>query len=60
MDDIPTLNIADLQSAIDILNIAIKRGAFEPDEILAVGTTYSALKKFVDHTISTNKITNKD
>jgi hypothetical protein len=52
MDD-PLLNISDLQEVLNILQVAIKRGAFEPTELAAVGTIYTIIKKFVDqHEIS--------
>jgi hypothetical protein len=43
------LTINDLNSIKVIIDIASSRGAFKPNEMVAVGTTYSKLEAFLTH-----------
>lgn len=42
------LNINDLNAMKVIIDIASSRGAFKPNEMLAVGQTYNKLTAFLD------------
>ena len=42
------LNINDLNSMKVIIDIASSRGAFKPNEMVAVGQTYTKLTNFLD------------
>ena len=42
------LNINDLNAMKTIIDIASSRGAFKPNEMMAVGQTYSKLTAFLD------------
>lgn len=42
------LTIADLQTMKAIIDIASSRGAFKPNEMTAVGQTYTKLSAFLD------------
>ena len=42
------LTIADLQTMKVIIDIASSRGAFKPNEMTAVGQTYTKLSAFLD------------
>jgi len=46
---VPTLDLQDLAKVLNLLNIAIKRGAYEPNELANVGTTYSKLEAFLKY-----------
>lgn len=45
----PNLDLQDLAMVLNLLNIAIKRGTFEPSELASVGTTYSKLEAFLQY-----------
>lgn len=42
------LNINDLNAMKTIIDIASSRGAFKPNEMMAVGQTYSKLSAFLE------------
>jgi hypothetical protein len=42
------LNINDLNAMKSIIDIASSRGAFKPNEMMAVGQTYSKLSAFLE------------
>jgi hypothetical protein len=42
------LSINDLQAMKVIIDIASSRGAFKPNEMIAVGQTYTKLESFLD------------
>jgi uncharacterized protein YfkK (UPF0435 family) len=42
------LNINDLNAMKNIIDIASSRGAFKPNEMMAVGQTYSKLTAFLE------------
>jgi hypothetical protein len=44
----PELNINDLNALRVIIDIASSRGAFKPNEMVAVGQTYTKLSTFLD------------
>jgi hypothetical protein len=44
----PELNINDLQNLRGIINVAVKRGAFEAAELTPVGTVYDRLNAFLN------------
>jgi len=44
----PELNINDLNALRVIIDIASSRGAFKPNEMVAVGQTYTKLTTFLD------------
>lgn len=44
----PDLSINDLNSLKVIIDIASSRGAFKPNEMVAVGQTYTKLTAFLD------------
>ena len=48
-EKIPTIDMQDLAMVVQILNIAIKRGVFEPNELSTVGQTYSKIEGFLKH-----------
>ena len=41
------LTVQDLASIKQIIDVASQRGAFKPDEMVVVGTTYSKLSAFL-------------
>ena len=43
----PDLSINDLQSIKSIIDVASQRGAFKPNEMTVVGTTYTKLETFL-------------
>lgn len=43
----PDLSISDLQSLKSIIDVASQRGAFKPNEMAVVGTTYNKLETFL-------------
>tara|TARA_B110000503_G_scaffold99799_1_gene149309 strand:- start:40158 stop:40400 length:243 start_codon:yes stop_codon:yes gene_type:complete len=44
----PDLSIGDLQSLKSIIDVASQRGAFKPNEMAVVGTTYNKLDSFLN------------
>jgi hypothetical protein len=46
---IPTLDLRDLAVVLNLLNAAIKRGAYEPSELTSVGATYGKLEAFLKY-----------
>ena len=45
----PGLELQDLGMMLNLLNTAIKRGAFEPNELTTVGNTYTKLEAFLQY-----------
>lgn len=45
--EVPSLNINDLNVLKEIIDIASARGAFKPNEMVAVGQTYNKLVAFL-------------
>jgi len=43
----PGLTVQDLQSLKAIIDVASSRGAFKPNEMIAVGQTYNKLEQFL-------------
>ena len=43
----PDLTVQDLQSLKTIIDVASQRGAFKPNEMVAVGQTYQKLEEFL-------------
>ena len=43
----PDLTVQDLQALKSIIDVASQRGAFKPNEMMAVGQTYSKLEEFL-------------
>lgn len=46
---VPGLDLQDLALALSLLNAAIKRGAYEPNELAVVGSTYGKLDAFLQY-----------
>jgi hypothetical protein len=46
----PSLNVSDLQQAVELINICTQRGAFRADELTAVGGLYDRISAFVEFT----------
>lgn len=44
----PDLTIQDLVSLKNIIDVASSRGAFKPNEMVAVGQTYTKLEQFLN------------
>jgi hypothetical protein len=44
----PELTITDLTNLKSIIEVAVKRGAFDASEIAAVGSTFNRLNKFLN------------
>lgn len=44
----PDLTVQDLQAIKQIIDVASQRGAFRPNEMMAVGTTYNKLDAFLN------------
>ena len=42
------LSLQDLQTVLSIINITTERGAFKPNELVAVGTVYDKFAAFVE------------
>lgn len=49
------LTISDLSAMKTIIDIASSRGAFKPNEMVAVGQTYNKLSAFLDTVAKTAK-----
>jgi hypothetical protein len=49
------LTINDLNAMRTIIDIASSRGAFKPNEMVAVGQTYTKLSAFLDTVTKTSK-----
>jgi hypothetical protein len=49
------LTISDLSAMKTIIDIASSRGAFKPNEMVAVGQTYAKLSAFLDTVAKTSK-----
>ena len=49
------LTISDLSAMKTIIDIASSRGAFKPNEMIAVGQTYTKLSTFLDSVAKTAK-----
>jgi hypothetical protein len=49
------LTISDLSAMKTIIDIASSRGAFKPNEMVAVGQTYNKLSAFLDTVAKTSK-----
>ncbi len=49
------LTISDLSAMKTIIDIASSRGAFKPNEMMAVGQTYTKLSAFLDSVTKTSK-----
>jgi hypothetical protein len=43
----PDLTVTDLQALKSIIDVASQRGAFKPNEMMAVGQTYQKLETFL-------------
>lgn len=43
-----TLSVSDLSALKSIIDVASQRGAFKPNEMIAVGTIYGKLSSFLD------------
>lgn len=50
----PSVTVNDLVNVYAIIDLASKRGAFQANELQAVGTTASRVKAFVDHVNAQN------
>lgn len=46
-ENTPQLTLADLKSAVNIIEASTSRGAFRAEELSAVGTVYDKLKAFI-------------
>ena len=51
----PTFSINDLRQCKAIIETAISRGAFKPNELSIVGSTYDRLDAFVNHQVDALK-----
>jgi len=47
-DEVVDLTLNDLAALKSIIDVASNRGAFKPNEMVAVGTIYSKLEKFLE------------
>lgn len=47
-----SLNLQDLAVTLRLLSVAIKRGAFEPNELSDVGNNYKKIEAFLKHQAS--------
>lgn len=45
----PNLTVQDLAAFKTIIDLASQRGAFKPNEMVAIGTVYMRLDKFLEH-----------
>jgi hypothetical protein len=48
-ETVTELGLQDLVALKSIVDVASSRGAFKPNEMVAVGTVYSKLEKFLDN-----------
>ena len=46
---VPGLDLQDLAMVLSLLNTAIKRGTYEPNELTTVGATYGKLEAFLQY-----------
>ena len=51
----PSLTVQDLAAFKTIIDLASQRGAFKPNEMVAIGTVYMRLDKFLDHAQKTQE-----
>lgn len=47
-EDVVDLSLNDLAALKSIVDVASSRGAFKPNEMVAVGSVYAKLEKFLD------------
>jgi len=47
--NVPELGMQDIAITVQLLHLAIKRGAYEPQELATVGITYEKLNTFMQH-----------
>lgn len=47
--DVPGVALEDLSMANQLIHIAIKRGAYEPNELAQVAATYDKINKFLEY-----------
>ncbi len=47
-EDVVDLTLNDLAALKSIIDVASERGAFKPKEMIAVGSVYNKLEKFLD------------
>ncbi len=47
-EDVVDLTLNDLAALKSIIDVASERGAFKPKEMIAVGSVYSKLEKFLE------------
>lgn len=50
-ETVTELGLQDLVALKSIVDVASSRGAFKPNEMVAVGTVYSKLEKFLDNAV---------
>ena len=48
----PELTLTHLQNVLRIIEISTQRGAFKPEELQGVGSTYNSIKNFVDNQVA--------
>jgi hypothetical protein len=51
----PSLTVQDLQALKAIIDVASSRGAFKPNEMVAVGQTYTKLEQFLATVVTKSK-----
>lgn len=49
----PSLDVSDVQSSINLIDVSVKRGTFAGEEIMAVAQLRERLKTFVDYVVET-------
>jgi hypothetical protein len=48
-DQPPSLDLKDLGVMLNLINITVKRGAFEPNELAMVGNLFNKLERFIQY-----------
>lgn len=49
VEQAPGLSMQDLNLALGLINTAIRRGTYKPNELVAVGQIYERIEKFLHH-----------
>lgn len=52
MENNPTIGLEDLNNLLTIIDHCVKRGAFQPSEISAVGAVRDKLAAFIAHSVT--------
>ena len=53
---VPSLDLSDLSTVLQLIDIGIQRGTYKPNELVAVGTVHNTLKVFLEYQVKLQQI----